>query len=494
MFGKKKKIIKASFQMSSKDIIGINISGNSLKLAHLKNIHRRPEIVNIFRKDITGLSDENISEAIASCFSQQNLKTVNIIAIIPSQLVITKNIEVPSRNPQEIKDIIGLQAGRHTPYSREEVIIDYIDIGTYKDNYTKILLVIAARNVIKRQCSIFERAGIRLEKVLFAPEAIGRFISRVRKFESENTPSVIVHVDQNFTDFLIVLSGRVIYIRNIPIGTEHLLKEKDHQQLRLIDEIRKSLESYTLEDIAKTPQNIILTGVTEQVKELMPILANSLHIPIEVIDYLEYLPLAQEVLKSTTSDIVQASFLDVTAAVFIINEARFDFTPKEIKLRREFEERSKDIIKTGILVFTAFALICSILASKIYFKSVYLGKLNKKYEILHREAKKLEKNFEKVKLARSYLSNRGYSLEVLVELYNVIPLNAQLNDIRFDIKGNLLIKGTANLLATVFSLVENMEKSDFFKDVENKYTTKRKEGLRDVTDFEIICLFAKGGS
>lgn len=491
MFGKKNKKNSITFKVGSKDIIGINISGSSLKLVHLKNTHRKNEIVNVFRKDIAGLSDTDISNKIADYFEKLDVKSVNVVNVIPSHLVITKNIEVPSRNPQEIKDIIALQAGRHTPYSRDEVMIDYVDIGTYRDNYTKILLIIAARNVIRRQYSIFEQAGVRLDKVLFAPEAMGRFISRVRRLEADSAPSAIIHIDESFTDFLIIFGGKIIYIRNIPIGVEHLTKDKEHEQLRIIDEVKKSLEAYNTEDVAKTPRSIIFTGAIEKAKELVPIMVNSLHIPIELIDYLEYLPLTEEVAKLSTTDTAQVSFLDVMTSVFISNEVKFDFMPKEIKLRRDFEERSKDLIKTGIYIFSAFALTCSIAASKIYFKSSQLKKLNEKYSALHIQAKKLEKNFEKVKLARSYLANRGYSLEALTQLYDVTPINMQINDIRFDINGSLLIKGTADVLATVFELVGNMEKSVFFKDVENKYTTKRKEGLSDVTDFEIICSFSK---
>jgi len=43
-------------------------------------------------------------------------------------------------------------------------------------------------------------------------------------------------------------------------------------------------------------------------------------------------------------------------------------------------------------------------------------------------------------------------------------------------------------MSEVFSLVDSMEKTENFKDVKTKYTAKRKDGSRDLVDFEIYCL------
>ena len=44
---------------------------------------------------------------------------------------------------------IDLQAGRHTPFSREEILMDYLNIGTYRKNYTEVLLVIVNSNAVR---------------------------------------------------------------------------------------------------------------------------------------------------------------------------------------------------------------------------------------------------------------------------------------------------------------------------------------------------------
>jgi Tfp pilus assembly protein PilN len=185
------------------------------------------------------------------------------------------------------------------------------------------------------------------------------------------------------------------------------------------------------------------------------------------------------------------SFLNVIASLLAYEEMKVDLVPDEIKLRKSIEERGKELIKTGILVLAIFVSAFSILTSKIYFKTAYLNNLDKKYNQLEQEAKALENDFEKINMIKQYLSCRGFSLEVLGELYHMVPLELEVNDIRFDEQGKFSVRGTAESMSIIFSFVDSMKKSKYFLDVKTKYTTKRKEATRDVADFEIACLLNK---
>ena len=490
MLGIDIKRLNPLFGSSKRELVGIDFSSHILKLAHARVYPNKREIVNLLNRDIAGLTDAEIPKIIRAGFNDLAAKDPNIINTIPSNLVMTKNIEIPSIDPGEIREIINLQAPRHTPYSREEIIIDYIDIGTYKHSYTKILLVIVARNVIKRQFEILDKAGIKLESVLLAPESLAWSIPRLLKVETEDSPVSILHIDEGFTDFSIVFKNKVVFIRSIPIGTQNLLDEKERYEMRFIEEIKRSLEAYQAEEIERSPNALVLTGAVEELKDLETILNNNLQIPAKIIPYFRNLTISDKALKAA-SMVRYSSFLNIIAPLIGWEEMKVNLIPEEIKIKRSFEERGRDLIKTGIFTLTVFVLIFSILISKIYFKSSYLKNLNNKYQTLNQETEKLERDFSKVSTIRNYLSNRGYSLEVLTELHSVAPLDLELNDIRFDEQGKFSIRGTAESMSTVFSFVDNMKKSKYFEDVKTKYTTKRKDGLKDVTDFEITALLNK---
>lgn len=472
--------------LTNQEMVGVNFNGNNLKIAHIKIFPNKKEVINLLDLDITSLSDIDIAKNVQVAIGALKNKKVEVIDVVATQAVITKNIEIPSIEKKEIKEILNLQAGRHTPYSREEIIVDYVEIGTYKHSYTKVLLVIVARSVVKRHYEILERAGFRLKRALLASEGLAWAVSKALKLEAENVPVNILHVDENFTDFSIILKSKVIFIRSIPIGTFQLKNEKEVYQIKFVDEIKRSLEAYLGGDIEISPHMLILTGAEEELKEIEHLLNITMHFPIKVLPYSSIFNIS-ELARGAISKARQTSFFDIIAPMVNYPEMKIDLIPEEARVRRFIEERGKGLIKTGIFILTILVVTFFILMSKIYFKGMQINKLESKYSTINREAKELEKDLLKVGLVRNYLNSRGYSLEVLTELHGLVSEDMQLNEIRYE-GDKFSVKGSADSMSGVFSFVDRMEKSKYFKEVKTRYTTKRKDGLRDLTDFEIIAI------
>lgn len=475
--------------LAHRDLVGLEFSGNALKLVWARVFPNKIELAALVHRDLTGASDEDIAKAIREVLGPLNLKSPEIINPCLPGSSITKNIEIPSIDPLEIREIVNLQAARHTPYSREEIIVDYVDIGIYKKSYTKVLLVIVGRNVIKKQLDILERVGTALPKFIFAPEGVAAWLTKIFRIEHQDTPSVVVHVDDFTSDFMIILKGKAIFLRPMPIGVQHLTEEGERYLPKFTEELKGSLEAYSQEGIERTPTALILTGAVDNLGALGPSLSDALQLPVKTLFYFKDLTLTEEASKAA-SLIKQQSFLSVIAPLMVLAQMKVNLVPEEIKLRRAFEERGKDLIKTGVLVLTLFLLTSIILAAKITFKSAFLRGLKAKYASVHQEAKQLENDFLRVSMIN--LSARGYSLEVLNELYALTPKDIAFSSIVYDGQGKLSLGGTAQSMSTIFSLVDKMEKSKYFKEVKTKYTTRRKEGDQDVVDFEIAALWKMG--
>ena len=469
-----------------KDVISVSLSGDNLKLAYAKVSPTRKELVDLVSYEIQGLSDEEITKSIRSSLDSLKLSAPEVIVTVPSHATIAKNIEIPSLDVREIREIVDLQAGRHTPYSREEIIIDYINIGAYRENYTKILLIIVTLSVIRRQIDILEQAGLRIEKVYFTPEVITHFSSSTVKSGQAQSVQTLIHVDAHFTDFINICKGEVIFVRSIPIGKQHLISERDRYQMRFIEEVKKSFETYQSEDIGSLPEEIILTGSVREDSELQDLLGKMLYMPVKFFSYLDHVPLASQELKKSLS-VGQDSFFDVIAP--LINPARkyINLIPEEIKLRKKFEEKSKDLVAAGVYILTILAMLCLILISKIYFKASYLKNINDMYAPVIEASKRLEKDFSQMRLIKRELKDRHIAIEVLAELYDLIPTDVQLNGIKFSLQGRFSIEGNSRTMGMVFSFIGDMEESELFKNVESKRTTKRKEEGEEIVDFEIIC-------
>jgi Tfp pilus assembly PilM family ATPase len=484
------KNIKIPLGSKNREILGIDFSVNTIRFCFMRVSGLKKELVSMKVVPTTGLADADIVKNIIDFHSGLKAKAPEIITVISSQVVITKNIEVPSVNPQEIKEIISLQAGRHTPYSREEVIVDHIDIGVYKKNYTKILMVIVNSKIVKKQLEILEKAGLRIKKVIFAPEGLAWASGRILKLESHSAPVGVIHIDADFTDFSVILKGRVIFVRSIPIGRQQLISDNEKSLAKFSEEVRKSLEAYQNEDIERNAEKLFISGAVEGIADFENILGEAFHLPVKMAPYAKNIissPAAQEFI----TDEKNHSLFSLICGLLACDDAKINLIPEELKLKQGLEQRGKDLAIVGMLSLIAFALVFFILLTRIYFKSAYLDMLNGKYLALNKDTRKLEKELVGISTMRKYFSSQGNLLEVIRELSQIMPEDLEFSDIRADEQGRLAIKGTALSMSTVFSFVDSMAKSKYFKEVKTKYTTKRKEEGRDIVDFEINCLLKK---
>ncbi len=469
----------------SKDAISIQIGGGGLRIAHIKQKRFHREVLDIYGYDLGGLTDDDVAEKIKIFFKDTKLRNSNIVLVIPTHLAITKNIEIPSQDPKEIADIMNLQAARHTPYAREEIIIDYKIMGVYRANYTKVLLVIVTREVIRRQMNIINKTAIEIKKICFAQETTGRFISEVFKLSNDDFPTGFLYLDSSFSYFNIVFGGNSVFARSIPIGNRHLEEDYTRYVTQFVEEIKKSLDVYRSEDIEAVPQRILLLMPTTKYKGLTPFLNNTIGITTESVSFIDYLVLREKV-KKMFSTVNPSLFLDVIASSFENKNTEINLFPEEIKLKRAFEERSRQIIWMGFFSFSIIVVIFILVASKIVFRSIYLDKLKERSQVIHKEANALESKFRTTQLIKRFLIQRGYSLEIIYRIYKNLSPAITISDIRFTREtSSLSIKGTADSMTTIYSFVEDLSKDDLFKEVKMRYTSKRKEEDKEVADFEV---------
>ncbi len=471
----------------AKNLVAIDISDSDLKIAQMRYVNGKPVIVNLATSDITGLVEADLVKILTQQLQRLNATKAKAVVVIPSSLTITKNIEIPSHSPSEIREIIDLQAARHTPYSRDEVIVDYVNIGAYRKNYSRVLLVIATRAAIRKQLDLIYKTGLKIANVCFGPEGISAVLSRDIKFDTPDLPVSFIHVNSDSTDFIIAKDAQAVFIRNIPIGAKHLLEDKDKYGAKFIDEVKKSLEAYKSEDIDTIPGEFLLIGAVEGLTHLTDALNTGLGITTKSAPYLKKLTVSKQA-ANVGSSYWRLSFLSVISSLLVHKNIKIDLLPEEMKLERTIESRSKEIIKTGILIMISFVLVYAALISKIYTKTGYLNDLSAEYEKIHKQADGLEEKSARNQIIRNFVLTRGYSLEVLADVYEAMPDQLRIGYIRFDTQGAFSIEGTAGSIQEVVTFVDSLGDAAYFKKVETRYTRKNTEGGEDLTDFALTCV------
>lgn len=472
--------------LSSQDeFLSVYLSEEELRIAHVKIVAGATKVLQVVAKDMKGVAEDDWAKTVRSSLTGFNIKSSQVICVVPPSQITTKNIEIPSTNPEEIKSIVNLQAGRHTPFSREEILVGYINIGVYKNNYTKVLLVITNKNVVKNQLGILGQAGLEVRKVLFAPEGLASFYGKALDLAQSATPIGVIEVGKETTNFIIVLRGSAIMVRSIPIGKAKLKSEGKEAYVKLTEELGKTLESYQSEDIDEVPGSHVLTMDDNYTKDLQPLLKEKLGWDVKIVSYIDSLSVNQPVLVGLASEYEDTSFLDVICCAIHAKAPQVNFMPEEMQLQKSIEDQGKEIFKTAVGILAVMMLLAITLSLKMYFHNSYLSKVKNSFKKNRNEVMSLENRSVKMRIIQDHMKSRMISLDTINELYNNIPDEVYLTSLDMDEEGNVSIQGISDIASLVFNLGSALKESPLFESVNIKSTVAKKDRGKDVSAFEI---------
>ncbi|MCD4779196.1 MAG: pilus assembly protein PilM [Candidatus Omnitrophica bacterium] len=470
----------------SNDFISVAFTDDILKVAYVRGAGENARVDQLVVKEVKGLSEQNQVKAVHAATKGMKVKGGNVLLIIPSNMVTTKNIEIPSTNTEEIKSIVSLQASRHTPFSREEIQTGYINFGVYKNNFTKVLLVIANKKLLREKINILEKAGMRVNKIVFGPEGMARMYSDALGLSGESVPSGVISIGYDSTDFIIVHKGTCISARNIPVGKVHFNQEGAIAEEKLVEELSRTIESYKNEDIEAQPAQYLLTSDDKMAQDMQLLLKEKLSWNTEIIPYQDNMKMAPSLFKKKSAQYADHSFFDVASAGITATKSFVDLMPEDIQLQKSVEEQGREVFKTGVLAVVILVLIAAIIGLRLYFKSAYLAKIQADYTQTRTEVEKLNHVVLGNRLIREFLNGRNIGLDALYEIYQNIPREIYLTNLFFDEDGSLSLSGIADEVSLVYEWKDSLENTGFFHAVDEKSNVSKKDRGKDVQAFEFL--------
>jgi len=476
---------------NAKDSLGIEIGSQYLKIMHLDN---GSEIANWISTDISNLNDDAISDFISNFVKDKGIKTPEVINHIPAANTITKNIELPATNSAEIQQIIKLQAGHYSPYSSDEIVIDYIPLGVLREGYTRVFLIIARRDSINRAAAIIEKAGLKLAKTVLSLETMVLWYK-----DQAGEPLGILHIDSDKTDFLVIHKEKPLFLRNIPIGAGQLAYDAERFMPVLLEEITHSIDAYQAEHLEPLTK-IIVTGATAKITGSFDAIKEKHSMAVETEGSFKELKLSSG-LEAVKDALAETSLISLAASLAKYGKTQIDLTPEDVKKKASTAAKGRDVAWISILVVMILLLWTAVLVQGVFMKKTILSALGRESEKYFKPAIELKEKQRKLKQVKSYFARRSFALEVLAEVYdkcitgsnNTVYLTGlSFND---DRQPRVLIKGIGSNPDDVNKMAMRLEGSKYFANVQVKNTTRRVEMDRknntstEVVDFEVLCLF-----
>jgi len=465
----------------------LEITNTHIKLLQTKE-EQKGSIITFIIEDISSPRDEDISKKLQDLVKNLNIKQSSLNVVIPRNLITLRNVSFPSHNPNEIKEMIDLQSARFIPHSKEDVIIDYLILDKDPSGYSRVLLTIAHKDVIKRYLKIIGGSLSRPEIVSLSSQGVCSLYSMYQKKTNKTEEGIIllVDIDATTTD-VCFYNKKLVFSRSISFGIKDFTGENLDN---LIREFHLTLSTFKKETQSQEISKIILFS-SGGIEAFSDRLKSEFSIPLEIINSSSIvsmekgLSLPDQVLQHKCSDSVVLGFSANKHPRFI------DLLPRGVHEEKEKYLKYKKLISLGILLVLAVTSIATGVFTRMHKKEQYIRRLEDSLKRTSPDVTYVNEMTKKLQLVKERLNPEILTIDILTELYKTMPENMSLSALEMDEGRNLLLEGLALAMSDVVDFQKRLTRSNYFSKVEIKYATKKKTKGRQVTDFKIACRMAK---
>ncbi|VAX21799.1 hypothetical protein MNBD_NITROSPINAE01-1556 [hydrothermal vent metagenome] len=387
-------------------IIGIDISGETIKTVVVEKSFRNMEVVRLEARKISGnATEDEIAVTLKDMMGaiKYDADEDMVTTVLPARLLSSRTITVPLKKRSQILEILPYEIESSTPFSADDFVCDYVPVET-SDDGTKILSAIALKNDLAQFLNIFKKAEISPDVVVPAPFAIYVAIDDDIAVPAGSF-GVILETGHNSTG--------IIFLKNKTPMAFHFLSHNKNETAKkranaISLELGVMLTAFERQGETAEISTVTMCGEFAESAELLQEIKKAVSIAITIA-----IPSgvqAPALIKNL--DVELSSFAGVLGATYRMAGSR---AKDSINLRTgEFEKKQKLTGHRGQNIITAFlvaTLIITALTSGI-MESVALDEKHKslKKEI-RAEFKKALPNIKNIVSERQQLKNAMSSIE-----------------------------------------------------------------------------------
>jgi len=246
--------------------------------------------------------------------------------------------------------------------------------------------------------------------------------------------------------------------------------------------MKQSIIVFHNEEVSSKLVSIFITGCRD-ISAISDTISEEMELPVKIVPC----PCLKDFSKAEKMNVPSdVSLTAVSELSLELGKKSFNFILPELQVRKQLKEKTRDLFIFAACFVYLFTIICLVFVGRIYVKQNYLNKLESRYVSIDKEIRDLVEKSSQVEKLKGFLDERKSDFIIINRIQRLVPAEITIDYIGIDSKNSITLKGQALQLSDVFKFVTSLEKSTFFKDIQQKSTRKRKLRDKEVTDFELI--------
>jgi hypothetical protein len=392
--------------------------------------------------------------------------------------ITVRHVDLPSQDPKEIEQMLGLYLMRQIPYHKEEVCWAYQNLGFDGISNSQLILAIALKNVFKNIVSSFIPANILPESILMSSQGLLHYVVDNCKDKSMLQGSyLILDIDANYSDLVLVHNQKLASSVVIPQGVEQLKNEQEKE--KFLAELKQALVALNSEIPDARCQRLFLTGAAEGLLLIETGIAKDFNLKTQYLSSKEY----DNFVSGGLKDVSLSAVLGFSAQI-----AKDDirFVVPELQIKKEMKSKVQQLMILGTVLVYILIALGGIALIRLIQQESYAASLRTKVTALSKEAKELEDIINKLKVAKQYVDPKASALSSLYALSRFCPDSITITNYSWEWQKSFSFRGYAQQIPDILAFTETLSNSEAFKGAQNRYTRRRKLKDKDVIDFEIV--------
>jgi Tfp pilus assembly PilM family ATPase len=412
-------------------------------------------------------SDTDISESISSALKRGKFSQMPVLVCLPRQAVNVRLFELPSVDAAEIADMVDLQIGRQTPYSREEILADYKVIGhTRKATYTRIMLAIVQRSIVRERFYEIESAGLDIEQMGISCEGVLSWFLQRTSGGKGGGARILIDVDSFYTYLLVVHNGKILFTKSVLVGADQLLDEDDKSRERLVREINSAMQACRAELRDLAFESLTVSGAGVHIDGLSEKLGSELSLVCENVDCLADVKLGKGASDLGDRRYETVSLTGLVGLALNPQALGFDLIPDVVKARKLLISSAKSASVFAALIM-ALMVSGSLYAMLAYgFKADKLKRLNAELEETGPGVVTVQRMTEVIREANRRQNSRFSMMNIFPALHMAVPKGIYIETMTVDTAAaKMSLGGTASTFQDIQKLIKQLNESPLFESV-----------------------------
>jgi type IV pilus assembly protein PilM len=488
-------------------VIGLDIGSSAVKMALFKETEGGLCLLRAGIKELAPYADDvsfqkEASSALWYLLKDIDTKKSKVIACINCPSTAIKKIAAPYMPKAELRQGIALEAKNYFPFPIDDSMLDFEILGDIVDKGIRkydLLVAVCPINTVKRNLSIFERAGVRPSSFISSSYALGKVAEYADKGQGLKC---LVDIGSSHTEFIIYKDRTIVFTRKIPICgddftrsmTGALISDKGRIQLtfaeaekikkdvgipadddasliegkipaiqilsmlrspaeNLSNEISRCLDYYREESRGARVDNITLFGGGASLTGLTKFISDILGMPVRIGDPVEALKTENGAIQDMGRT---AHRVELAIGAGLSDPRGINFLPPEMKneIQRTIKRGTLEVIVTAVVIASVLLLTGMKIKIDNFKKRIHVAQLE--LTSLGPQIKRAEA----MRVADMVLANEPYWEDVFNELGSLIPKEIKIEDLKvenkvIDMKGVVASADGQQMLGSFILSLEN---------------------------------------